>query len=37
MKRRYSGHWALIVNGHWRLVFRFDGTDVVLLDYLDYP
>jgi toxin HigB-1 len=23
------------VNGNWRLIFRFDGTDVELVDYLD--
>jgi len=31
-----KGHWSISVSGNWRLTFRFDGTDVVLLDYLDY-
>ncbi|MGB9089773.1 MAG: type II toxin-antitoxin system RelE/ParE family toxin [Pseudomonas farsensis] len=28
--------WAVNVSGNWRLVFRFIGTDVELIDYLDY-
>lgn len=31
-----SGFWAVTVNGNWRLIFRFDGEDVELVDYLDY-
>jgi proteic killer suppression protein len=30
------GFWAVNVSGNWRLVFRFIGTDVELVDYLDY-
>ncbi|MHB8949370.1 MAG: type II toxin-antitoxin system RelE/ParE family toxin [Rhodoferax sp.] len=30
------GHWAVSVNGNWRMTFTFDGTDAVLVDYLDY-
>ena len=29
-------HWAIWVNGNWRLTFRFDGQDVILVDYQDY-
>jgi proteic killer suppression protein len=29
-------HWAVKMNGNWRLTFRFDGTDAVLVDYQDY-
>ena len=29
-------HWAVKVNGNWRVTFRFDGTDAVLVDYQDY-
>jgi toxin HigB-1 len=32
LKRFYS----ITVNGNWRVIFRFDGTDVELVDYLDY-
>ena len=31
-----AGHWAVKVNGNWRLTFRFEGQDAVLVDYRDY-
>jgi proteic killer suppression protein len=31
-----EGHWSVWVSGNWRLTFTFDGTDVVLVDCLDY-
>ena len=31
-----KGHWAVKVNGNWRITFRFEGEDVVLVDYQDY-
>jgi proteic killer suppression protein len=31
-----SGHWAVKVNGNWRLTFRFEGPDAILVDYQDY-
>jgi proteic killer suppression protein len=31
-----AGHHAIWVTGNWRLTFEFEGTDVHLLDYLDY-
>lgn len=30
------GHWAVRVNGNWRLTFAFDGEDAILVDYRDY-
>ncbi|TCS93723.1 proteic killer suppression protein [Tepidimonas ignava] len=30
------GLWAVTVQANWRLTFRFEGSDVELLDYLDY-
>ncbi len=30
------GHHSVSVNGNWRLTFRFDGGDAVLVDYQDY-
>lgn len=24
------------VSGNWRVIFAFDGNDVILVDYLDY-
>jgi proteic killer suppression protein len=31
-----AGHWAISVNGNWRLTFRFEDGDAVLVDYRDY-
>lgn len=31
-----AGFWAMTVQANWRLLFRFAGEDVELLDYLDY-
>ena len=31
-----TGHYSVSVNGNWRLTFRFDGADAVLVDYQDY-
>jgi proteic killer suppression protein len=31
-----SGHWSVRVNGNWRLTFRFEGEDAILVDYRDY-
>lgn len=36
LKGDQAGRWSITVNGNWRLTFRFEGTDVVLLDYEDY-
>ena len=30
------GFYSITVNGNWRVIFRFDATDVELVDYLDY-
>ena len=31
-----AAHWAVSVNGNWRLTFRFKGEDAILVDYQDY-
>lgn len=31
-----KGHWSVKVNGNWRLTFRFEGEDAILVDYQDY-
>jgi proteic killer suppression protein len=31
-----KGHWSIQVNGNWRLTFRFEGEDAILVDYQDY-
>jgi len=36
LKGVLRGHWAITVNGNWRLVFTFEGADAVLVDDMDY-
>ena len=36
LKRKLAGHWAVWVDQNWRLTFRFEDGDVVLVDYQDY-
>ncbi len=33
---KLAGYWSISVNGNWRMIFRFVGEDVELVDYLDY-
>jgi proteic killer suppression protein len=36
LKGNLEGHWSIRVNGNWRLTFRFEGEDAILVDYQDY-
>lgn len=36
LKGKSQNFWSVWVNGNWRVTFRFTGTDVELVDYLDY-
>jgi proteic killer suppression protein len=36
LKGNLKGHWAVSVDGNWRLTFAFEGEDAVLVDYQDY-
>lgn len=36
LQGKFQGCFSITVNGNWRVVFGFEGTDVVLVDYLDY-
>lgn len=36
LKGKLAGHWAITVNGNWRLTFCFDGVDAQIVDYQDY-
>jgi toxin HigB-1 len=36
LKGDLKGHWAVSVNGNWRLTFRFEGANAILVDYQDY-
>jgi len=32
---KLKGYWSVSVSGNWRLIFRFQGPDAELVDYLD--
>ena len=36
LKGDLGGHWSVKVSGNWRLTFRFEGDDAILVDYQDY-
>jgi toxin HigB-1 len=36
LKGDLKGYWSMWVNGNWRVTFRFAGSNVELVDYLDY-
>jgi proteic killer suppression protein len=36
LKGELHKHWSIWVNGNWRVTFRFIGTDVELVNYIDY-
>lgn len=36
LKRELAGHWSVWVSGNWRLTFRFEDGDAILVDYQDY-
>ncbi len=36
LKGQFKDHWSVNVNGNWRVIWRFNGDDVELVDYLDY-
>jgi proteic killer suppression protein len=31
-----ADHWAVSVSGNWRLTFRFEDEEAILVDYQDY-
>jgi proteic killer suppression protein len=36
LKDELNEHWAITVNGDWRIVFAFEGANAILVDYRDY-
>ena len=36
LKDDLVGHWSIRVSGNWRLTFKFEGDDAILVDYQDY-
>ena len=31
-----KGFWSVTVSANWRIIFRFEGADVIDVDFLDY-
>lgn len=31
-----AGHYSVLVNGNWRMTFKFEDGDAVLVNYQDY-
>ena len=36
LKGDMAGHWAITVSGNWRITFRFENGNALLVDYQDY-
>jgi len=36
LKGRLGGFWSVTVQANWRVIFRFEKSDVTDVDYLDY-
>ena len=36
LRGKFAGFWSVTVSANWRIVFRFDGSDVRDVDLVDY-
>jgi toxin HigB-1 len=36
LKGDLKGFWSVTVRGNWRVIFRFDGTDALDVELIDY-
>ena len=36
LKGELQGFWSVYVTGNWRIIFRFEGSDVVDVELVDY-
>ena len=36
LKGQDTGTWSVTVNANWRITFKFEGQNAVLVDYRDY-
>ncbi len=36
LKGDLANHWSIKVSGNWRMTFRFEGENAILVDYRDY-
>lgn len=36
LRGNYDGFYSVSVNGNWRVIFKFEGNDVISVDLVDY-
>lgn len=36
LKGKDKDYFSVTVNGNWRIIYKFEGNDAILVDYLDY-
>ena len=36
LKGNLQGYFSVTVRANWRIIFKFEGEDAILVDYLDY-
>lgn len=36
LKHDRAGDWSITVQANWRITFRFEGSDAILVNYEDY-
>lgn len=36
LKGKKKGYFSVSVSGNWRVIYKFEGEDAILVDYLDY-
>jgi len=36
LRGNYRGYYSVTVNGNWRVIYKFENQNAVLVDYLDY-
>jgi proteic killer suppression protein len=36
LKGNLADHWSVKVNGNWRMTFKFENENAILVDYQDY-
>lgn len=36
LKGNFAGYYSVKVNDNWRIIFKFEEQDAILVDYIDY-
>ena len=36
LKGKFKDFYSVSVSGHWRVIYKFEGKNATLVDYLDY-